>query len=102
MKSLFQLFLLTGVAGLALMGCEKHDFESTKVLHESHGGHHGEDHHGEHGDHKEDHGGHGDDKKGHDKKDHGEKHEEQKEEKKEAGEGRDVGLNPKIVSVVGQ
>lgn len=92
MKSLFQLFLLTGVAGLALMGCEKHDFDSTKVLHESHGGHHGEGQHDEHGDHKEDQSGHGDGTKGHDKKDHEEKNGDHQEGKKESGEGRDVGL----------
>ena len=89
MKSLFQLTLLTGVAGLALMGCEKHDFDATKVLHESHGGHYGESHHD---DHKEDQSGHGDEKNGHDKKGHGEKNEEHQDGKKESGEGRDVGL----------
>ena len=92
MNSLFQLFLLTGVAGLALMGCEKHDFDSTKVLHESHGGHYGEGHHDEHGDYKEDQSGYGDEKKGHDKKDHSKKNGEYQEGKKEPGEGRDVGL----------
>ena len=92
MKSLFQLFLLTGVAGIALMGCEKHDFDSTKVLHESHGGYHGEGQHDEHGDHKEDQSGHGDERKGHDKKDNRENNKEHQEGKKESGEGRDVGL----------
>ena len=92
MKSLFQLTLLTGVAGLALMGCEKHDFDATKVLHESHGGHYGESHHDEHDDHKEYQSGHGDEKNGQDKKGHSEKNEEHQDGKKESGEGRDVGL----------
>jgi len=94
MKSLFQLFLLAGVVGLALMGCEKHNFESTRALHESHGGHHGDDHHGDdhQGNHKDGHSDVHDEKKGHDKADNGDGHKDHKDEKKEPAEGRDVGL----------
>jgi hypothetical protein len=46
--------LLASALFLAVLSCESHDWERTKVLHESHGDHddHGEDHagHEDHGD----------------------------------------------------
>lgn len=43
---------------LAAVSCERHEWEETKVLHESHGGHEGGDHaehaDGEHADHEGD------------------------------------------------
>ncbi len=48
------VLLLSGLALAAFVGCERHEFESTKRLHGGHGGHHDEahgDHHGDdHGD----------------------------------------------------
>ncbi len=92
MKSLSYLFLGMSVAGLFMLGCERHQFEDTKILHGDHG-HHGE-HHENHGYH-----GKGHDEKGHhegahgDDKDHaGEVHPEKKPEKVKKEEPRDVGL----------
>jgi hypothetical protein len=87
MRRLFQIALLGGIAGVILMGCEKHEFEVTKVLHEAHGGDHGGDHNGEHEGAK----GH----EGHAKDDHADGEEKQGDheaEKKTAGKGRDIGL----------
>ena len=93
MRRLLQSALLGGLAGFTLMGCENHEFEVTKVLHESHGGYHGEDHSGEHGGAKghEGHEGH----EGHAQDNHAEgegKPKIHKPEKEMVGEGRDVGL----------
>jgi hypothetical protein len=92
MRPPFQIFLLGCTAGLTLMGCEKHEFEVTKVLHESHGGHHDDNHYEEHEAVK----GHDDHAKDdHAKDDHAKdegKHDDRKVEVGEAGEGRDVGL----------
>ena len=87
MRHLFQIALLGGIAGVILMGCEKHEFEVTKVLHEAHGGDHGGDHNGEHEGVK----GHD----GHAKDDHADgegKQGDHEAEKKTAGNGRDIGL----------
>ena len=49
MKFLSQVLFSVGLFGIVLAGCERHDFEKTKVLHLGHGEGHGE--HGEaHGD----------------------------------------------------
>ena len=56
MKSLRHLLICVGAAGLALAGCERHEFENTKRLHMEHGEHHEGEHHGEEhhdGDHHE-------------------------------------------------
>lgn len=94
MKSLSLFLACIGALSLLIVGCERHDFDSTKVLHLEHGGdHHGESH--PEGEHKE---AHGDDEK------HGKEHTEKADhaeghEKKEEGEakpakeeGRDVGI----------
>ena len=92
MRRLFQIALLGGIAGVILMGCEKHEFEVTKVLHESHGGDHDDDHYEGHEgvNESEDHA-----KDDHTKDDHTKdegKHEDRKVKVEKAGEGRDVGL----------
>jgi len=96
MKSLSHLFVWMGIVGLASLGCERHDFEDTKVLHMEHGGGHG-DHHAE-GD-----GAHGHGEEGHDEA-HGDEHEshgekanekagdEKGKKKSEDAEPRDLGL----------
>lgn len=45
MKFLSQVLFSIGLIGFALTGCERHEFEKTKVLHLGHG-----EGHGEHGD----------------------------------------------------
>ncbi len=45
MKYLSQVLFSIGLIGFALTGCERHEFEKTKVLHLGHG-----EGHGEHGD----------------------------------------------------
>ena len=45
MKFLSQVLFSIGLFGFALTGCERHEFEKTKVLHLGHGEGHGE--HGE-------------------------------------------------------
>jgi hypothetical protein len=45
MKFLSQVLFSIGLFGFVLAGCERHDFEKTKVLHLGHG-----EGHGEHGD----------------------------------------------------
>lgn len=78
-----------GAVGLLSIGCERHSFEETQILHLEHGG--------DHGDH-----GHGDDSPGldHAEGKHGAKHEEKPQPKAKAeekadaepGAPRDVGL----------
>lgn len=45
------IFLVTAGLFLAMVSCERHEWEETKALHEPHGGHdhghHGDTHHGE-------------------------------------------------------
>ncbi len=42
------IFLCTAGLFLAMVSCERHEWEETKALHEPHGSHgHGDDHHGE-------------------------------------------------------
>lgn len=90
MRSLCHLFLGLGFLGFFTMGCERHQFDDTKILHKGHG---------DHGDHSHDDGNH--DEEGHAEKkkeggsdaDHGEGKPEPKDEKKEKKEEpRDVGL----------
>tara|TARA_B100000927_G_scaffold60259_1_gene46818 strand:- start:7378 stop:7659 length:282 start_codon:yes stop_codon:yes gene_type:complete len=91
MRRLFQIALLGGIAGFILMGCEKHEFEVTKVLHEAHGGDHGDDHGGDHNAEHEGAKGHED----HTKDDHADgegKQGDHEAEKGTAGKGRDIGL----------
>lgn len=86
------------VASLFMLGCERHQFEDTKVLHGDHGHHgegHGDSHETGHGDGHEN--GHG--AKAHeDAKGHGdEAHDKEKPHSKQPGkvkkeEPRDVGL----------
>ena len=82
MRSLSHLFLGLSIAGLFLLGCERHQFDDTKILHGDHGSHGGghaaDDPHGE---------AHGEDKAHHEEKSNGEKPKEKKKE-----EPRDVGL----------
>lgn len=90
MNALRLLFLSCTLAAAAFVGCEKHDFESTKRLHGGHGDHgddHGGDGHG--GDHGKD--GHGDDH-GKGAKGHGDGHGKQEGEAKPVGEARATGL----------
>lgn len=58
MKSLCHSLLWVGIASLAFLGCERHEFETTKELFEEHGGGHGhgEESHGGHEGHGEEHG----------------------------------------------
>ena len=42
MKFLSQVLFSIGLIGFALTGCERHEFEKTKVLHLGHGEGHGE------------------------------------------------------------
>ena len=51
MKFLCQIIATTGLLGLALTGCERHEFSETKGLHQEHSGH--EKHGAEGGEHHE-------------------------------------------------
>ncbi|MDF1658321.1 MAG: hypothetical protein P1U58_11965 [Verrucomicrobiales bacterium] len=94
MRFLSHLFLGLSIAGLFMLGCERHQFDDTKILHGDHGYHgkeHASDHSGE-----GDHGGkpadsHADKKAHHEEKPSvKESHDDDSKKKKE--EPRDVGL----------
>lgn len=93
MKSLSHFLACIGALGLLTVGCERHDFEKTKILHLEHGGEHHEGDHPE-GDHKEGH--EKDHKKGEDHAGEGEHAKGEKadkgEEKPAKEEGRDTGI----------
>ncbi|MDF1823871.1 MAG: hypothetical protein P1U68_04465 [Verrucomicrobiales bacterium] len=93
MKSLSHFLLGMSVAGLFMLGCERHQFEETKILHGDHG-HHGEDHADSHGEHGKGHGdeGHQDDAHGDHKAHADEGHHAEKPEKTKKEEPREVGL----------
>ena len=82
-----------GLFGLAMLGCERHSHDETKILHGDHGSHAADgEHHGD--DHGEKHEGHGEKSEAHgEAKPHAE-HGEGKahEEKPKKDEPRDVGL----------
>lgn len=97
MKSLCHSLLWVGIAGLAILGCERHDFEVTKELHMEHGGDHGDHGHEGHDDHgheghDEEHGEHGDSHEAHGKDHKADAHGEEHEEKKKTGEPKKVGI----------
>lgn len=55
MKKLCLFVVSAGILSLAMIGCERHEFDDTKGLHQEHGKHHGEHHDEGHDDHaKED------------------------------------------------
>lgn len=44
MKKLCLFVVSAGILSLALIACERHEFDETKGLHQEHGKHHGEHH----------------------------------------------------------
>ena len=79
MKSMTHIMILGAIAALTMLGCERHNFDDTKILHGDHG------HHDEHyGDDAH----HGDDHKDGDKKHDDHAKEEGQGEKKAKGKSK--------------